>query len=67
MTKKVYYIYVRGIGITTRLFDRKETATDVFFTLLNDFGVDNLIYYDTDFLKVQKSFLDNIYYETYKV
>lgn len=65
--KKVYYIYVRGVGITTRLFDYKETATDVFFSLLNDIGVENLIYYDTDFLKVQKSFLDNIYYETYKV
>ena len=65
--KKVFYIYVKGVGITTRLFDYRETATDVFFTLLNDYGVDNLIYYDTDFLKVQKSFLDNIYYETYKV
>ena len=65
--KKVFYIYVKGVGITTRLFDHKETATDVFFTLLEDFGVENLIYYDTDFLKVQKSFLDNIYYETYKV
>lgn len=65
--KKVYYIYVRGVGITTRLFDEKETATDVFFALLEDIGVENLIYYDTDFFKVQKAFLDNIYYETYKV
>lgn len=65
--KKVYYIYVKGVGITTRLFDEKDTATDIFFALLEEFGVDNLIYYDTDFLKVQKSFLDNIYYETYKV
>lgn len=64
---KNYYVYVRGVGIIPRQFDHKETATDVFFTLLNDYGVDNLIYYDTDFLKVQKSFLDNIYYDTYKV
>lgn len=64
---KTYYVYVRGTGIVSRQFFHKETATDVFFTLLNDYGVDNLIFYDTDFLKVQKSFLDNIYYETYKV
>ena len=64
---KKYYVYVKNMGIITRQFDHKETATDVFFTLLGDYGVDNLIYYDTDYLKVQKSFLDNIYYETYKV
>ena len=64
---KTYYVYVRGMGIIPRQFNHKETSTDVFFTLLNDYGVDNLIYYDTDFLKVQKAFLDNIYYETYKV
>ena len=66
MTKKVYYIYVRGVGITTRLFDSKETSTDVFCTLLNDFGMD-LIGYDTNLLKVQQLFLDSIYYDTYKV
>ena len=64
---KTYYIYVRGVGIVPRQFDHKETSTDVFFTLLEDFGVENLIYYDTDLLKVQKSFLNEIYYETYKV
>ena len=64
--KKVYYIYVRGVGITTRLFDRKETSTDVFSTLLNDYGLD-LIGYDTNLLKVQQLFLDSIYYDTYKV
>ena len=65
MTKN-YYVYVRGIGIIPRQFDYRETATDVFCTLLNDFGLD-LIGYDTNLIKVQQLFLDNIYYETYKV
>lgn len=64
--KKVYYIYVRGVGITTRLFDKNETAADVFYTLLSDYGLD-LIGYDTDYLKVEQLFLNSIYYDTYKV
>ena len=63
---KNYYVYVRGIGIIARLFDRKETSQDVFCTLLNDYGMD-LIGYDTNLLKVQQLFLDSIYYDTYKV
>ena len=66
MTKKVYYIYVRGIGIIPRQFDSKETSTDVFCTLLNDYGLD-LIGYDTNYLKVEQLFLNSIYYDTYKV
>lgn len=63
---KTYYIYVRGTGIVPRQFDNKETSTDVFCTLLNDYGL-NLIGYDTDYLKVEQLFLNSIYYETYKV
>ena len=63
---KTYYVYVRGIGIVPRHFDSKETSTDVFCTLLNDYGLD-LIGYDTDYLKVEQLFLNSIYYDTYKV
>lgn len=63
---KTYYIYVRGVGIVPRQFDSKETSTDVFCTLLNDYGLD-LIGYDTDYLKVEQLFLNSIYYDTYKV
>lgn len=66
MSKKVYYIYVRGVGITTRLFDSKETPTDIFCSLLNEFDLD-LIGYGDNLLEVQKIFLDNILYETYKL
>ena len=63
---KVYYVYVRGVGITTRLFDNKETATDVFCSLLNEFDLD-LIAYGSNLVDVQKMFLDSILYETYKI
>ena len=66
MTKKVYYVYVRGTGIVPRQFDSKETATDIFCTLLDDYGLD-LIGYDTEYLKVEQLFLNSIYYDTYKV
>lgn len=66
MTTKVYYIYVRGVGITTRLFDHKETPTDIFCSLLNEFDMD-LIAYGSNLVDVQKMFLDNILYETYKL
>ena len=65
MTKN-YYVYVRGMGIIPRQFNRKETSQDVFCTLLNDYGLD-LIGYDTDHLKVEQLFLNSIYYDTYKV
>lgn len=63
---KNYYVYVRGVGIIPRQFDSKETSTDVFCTLLSDYGLD-LIGYDTDYLKVEQLFLNSIYYDTYKV
>ena len=63
---KTYFVYVRHQGILPRQFDSKETSTDVFCTLLNDYGLD-LIGYDTDYLKVEQLFLDSIYYDTYKV
>lgn len=63
---KNYYVYVRGIGIIPRQFGSEETATDIFYTLLNDYGLD-LIGYDTDYLKVEQLFLNSIYYDTYKV
>ena len=63
---KTYFVYVRGAGIIPRQFDSKETSTDVFCTLLNDYGLD-LIGYDTDYLKVEQLFLNSIYYDTYKV
>ena len=63
---KNYYVYVRGTGIVLRQFDKKETSSDVFCALLNDYGMD-LIGYDTNLLKVQQLFLDSIYYDTYKV
>ena len=63
---KNYYVYVRGVGIIPRQFDSKETAIDIFYTLLNDYGLD-LIGYDTEYLKVEQLFLNSIYYDTYKV
>ena len=63
---KTYFVYVRGTGIVPRQFNHKETSTDVFYTLLNDYGLD-LIGYDTDYLKVEQLFLNSIYYDTYKV
>ena len=63
---KTYYVYVANRGIVTRLFDRKETVQDILCTLINDYGVD-LIGYDDDLLRVEKLFLDSIYYETYKI
>lgn len=66
MNAKTYYVYVRGVGITTRLFDRKETPTDIFCSLLNEFDMD-LIGYGDNLVEVQKIFLDNILYETYKI
>ena len=65
MTKN-YFVYVRHQGILPRQFDSKETSTDVFCTLLNDYGL-GLMGYDTDLLKIQQLFLDSIYYDTYKV
>lgn len=63
---KTYFVYVRHQGILPRQFDSKETSSDVFCTLLNDYNLD-LIGYDTNLLKVQQLFLDSIYYDTYKV
>ena len=63
---KNYYVYVRYQGILQRQFDHKESSTDVFCTLLNDYGLD-LIGYDTSLIKVQQLFLNSIYYDTYKV
>ena len=66
MNTKTYYVYVRNRGIVTRFFNHKETSSDVFCTLLNDYGMD-LIGYDINLLKVQQLFLNSIYYDTYKV
>ena len=63
---KVYYVYVANRGIVTELFNHKETSQDILCTLINKYGVD-LIGYDSNLVKVQKLFLDSIYYETYKI
>ena len=63
---KVYYVYVRNVGIITRIYDAHETAQDIFCSLLNEFDMD-LIGYDDDLLKIQQLFLDSILYETYKL
>ena len=63
---KKYYVYVANRGIVTELFDRKETSQDILCTLINKYGVD-LIGYERDLVKIQKLFLDSIYYETYKI
>ena len=63
---KMYYVYVANLGIVTELFDYKETSQDILCTLINKYGVD-LIGYETDLVKIQKLFLDSIYYETYKI
>ena len=63
---KMYYVYVANLGIVTELFDYKETSQDILCTLINKYGVD-LIGYETDLVKIQKRFLDSIYYETYKI
>ena len=63
---KRYYVYVANLGIVTEIFDHKETSQDILCTLINKYGVD-LIGYETDLVKIQKLFLDSIYYDTYKV
>lgn len=63
---KRYYVYVANRGIVTELFPSKETSQDVLCELIGKHGVD-LIGYDTDLVKVQRLFLDSIYYETYKI
>lgn len=63
---KRYYVYVANQGIVSRLFNHKETSQDILCTLINDYGVD-LIGYDDNLLKIQRLFLDSIYYETYKI
>ena len=68
---KVYYIYVKGAGITTRLFDRKETATDVFFTLLNDINTSDafLLYFDIMFFDSngKRSYIDPLFESDFTV
>ena len=66
MNKKVYYIYVRNVGIITRIYDAHETAQDIFCSLLGEFDMD-IIGYDTELINVQRLFLDSILYETYKL
>lgn len=63
---KKYYIYVANRGIVTELFDHKETNEDILCTLIEKYGVD-LIGYDNNLTKIQRLFLDSIYYETYKI
>lgn len=63
---KKYYVYIQGQGIVEETFPHKEVSMDILVTLVNKYGA-RFKSFSSDYYGAARMYLDEIFYDTYKI